>query len=163
MTIALPTPAPEETARQDIRSKYKAEYERAARGGKAMTRREMGLVALFGVSMFTMMGLSLVPAMPLLALVVPSVLAITALVKADNTAKAITRQALAAIDRDIENGTLLPRYRQDLFGGPEVSMLRAKFTGLRRLSKAFADKAAQPAPVVTTAAPAGRKPAGPQA
>lgn len=165
MPVSFPTASPEETARLDIHAKYRAEYERKARGGRAMTGRETALVVLFGVSMFTMMGLSLIPAMPAVALVLPAIVTFGALIKADGVTKALARQASRAIDRDIENGTLVRRYRKDLFGGPEVATLRAKFAGLRRLSQAFAQKAmpaetqehsaATPAPAAAPAPKAG--------
>ncbi len=137
--------SPVDETRIAIQALYAAEYRKAARNGKWMSKEETGKVALFATFIGGMMLAATFPATPIW---VVGILGFGTLASCVWSTKTPRRdiEAKKAITRDIENGTLLARYRKDLLGGPEFTSLKSKLAGLRALTKSFG-KATAPAAV----------------
>ena len=158
----MPQPQnPVDETRQAIHAQYGGEYRKAARGGKWMSREEAGKLALFAGFLGGMMVVATVfPAAPLwvVGLLGMGTLGSTILSTRTPRCDVAAKQAL---DRDIDNGKLVARYRKDLLAGPELASLKSKLAGLRALTKSFAKatdmQTAQPV-IRTTAAKAAPAP-----
>jgi len=148
---------PAAIARKDMRSKYIAEYQKKARGGKFLSWGEMGKLALLAVAVGGMMATSFMS--------VPSVVffgfcaATMATTLTAGTPSRAERRADAAFTKDLEDGKLFDRYSKDLAASAEIADVKAKFEGLRQLTDSFG-AAVSPAAEVTAAALAA-KPAAP--
>ncbi len=131
----LQTPVDE--TRQAIHAQYGAEYKKAARGGKWMSWEEMGKLALFTGFLGSMMVVATVfPAAPIWVVGVLGLGTLGSTVLTTKTPRCDI-EARQNLDRDIDNGKLLGRYRKDLLAGPEFASLKSKLAGLRALTKSF--------------------------
>lgn|GEM_PF-4463517 len=117
---------------EDIQRAYRAEYADKARGGKPMTRREIGLTAVFGLSLLSMTVVGMIPAVPLAAVVTLGAVAIGAMYANFTEDARRNRQVRKLIHADIENGTLTARYERQL-----TQEAQTKLTALQKLKEKF--------------------------
>lgn len=158
----MPQPQnPVDDARQAIHAQYGSEYRKAARGGKWMSGEEIGKLSLFTGSLFGMLAVATVfPAAPIWVVGVLGLAVLGSTILTTKTPRCDV-EARKNLDRDIDNGKLVTRYRKDLLAGPELASLKSKLAGLRALSQSFgkaADKQTAQPVIRTTAAKAAPAP-----
>ena len=112
----------------DIRDSYYAEYRNAAFKDKVTPASSWALLGVFTVSLTAMVLTSIFPATPLIATLALGALAMGSMLKSFSIEKAtndkVEQKAQAAFQADIDNGSLIKRFEQDL---------RSKFDAVARL------------------------------